>query len=73
MEEAEVATVKRYTIRVPNEIASAIQMLADIEGKSVNQVVVEAMADRVAGSREDPEARARVEEQIRVLREQYGL
>jgi hypothetical protein len=65
--------VKRFSIRVPNEVAIAAQQLAEIEGTSINQLVIDCLAERVSAARNDPKAKAKVEEQIGILREQYDL
>ena len=65
--------VKRWSVRVPDGLALAASTLAEIEGKSINQLVVELLAARLASAKTDPETVARVKAEIDAIREQYGL
>jgi hypothetical protein len=39
-------TVKKFTIRVPDQIAAGTQLLTEIEGTSVNQLIVDLLAKK---------------------------
>jgi hypothetical protein len=67
------AGMKRYSIRIPNEIASGAQLLTEIEGTSINQLVIDLLAERIEKVRKDPKQRAKIEQHLEVLKQQYGL
>ena len=66
-------TMRRYSVRLPEEVAASAALLAEVEGKSMNQLVVESLVQRVAESRDDPEVTERVKKHFAMLKEQYGL
>jgi hypothetical protein len=57
------------TVRLPDELAADAEALARVEGKSVNELVKDALSDTVARRRRDPKFKARVRQIIEEDRE----
>ena len=73
MQQTEERTVKRWSIRMPDDLATAAELLASVQGVSVNQLVIELVETKVAQVREEPATLRQIEEQVSRMREQYGL
>ena len=51
---------KNITVRLPDELAADAEVLARVEGQSVNETVKQALAEAVERRRRDPEFKARL-------------
>jgi len=60
---------KNMTVRLPDDLAAEAEALARVEGKSVNEVVKDAITDTVERRRRDPKFKARVRQIIEEDRE----
>lgn len=60
---------KNMTVRLPDDLAADTEALARVEGKSVNEVVKEALRDTVERRRRDPKFKARIHQIIEEDRE----
>ena len=60
---------KNMTVRLPDDLAADAEALARVEGKSVNELVKDALADTVERRRRDPKFKARVRQIIEEDRE----
>ncbi len=61
------------TVRVPDNAATAAEVLADVPGISINQLMVGLLPEEQKGAKIDPQPAARVNREIKYLREQHGL
>ncbi len=55
---------RAFTVRLPEEQADVVEMLAQVEGVPVAQVVRASLDDRIAARRADPEFAARLHKTI---------
>jgi predicted transcriptional regulator len=60
---------KNMTVRLPDELAADAEALARVEGKSVNELVKDALSETVERRRRDPKFKARVRQIIEEDRE----
>ena len=60
---------KNMTVRLPDELAADAEALARVEGKSVNELVKDALRETVEQRRRDPKFKARVRQIIEEDRE----
>lgn len=60
---------KNLTVRLPDDLAADTEALARVEGKSVNELVKDALSETVERRRRDPEFKARVRQIIEEDRE----
>lgn len=60
---------KNMTIRLPDDLAADTEALARVEGKSVNELVKEALGETVERRRRDPKFKARISQIIEEDRE----
>jgi len=60
---------KNMTVRLPDELAADAEALARVEGKSVNELVKDALSETVDRRRRDPKFKARVRQIIEEDRE----
>lgn len=60
---------KNMTVRLPDDLAADTEALARVEGKSVNELVKDALSETVERRRRDPEFKARVRQIIEEDRE----
>ena len=51
---------KNITVRLPDELAADAEVLARVEGQSVNETVKQALAEAVERRRRDPEFKERL-------------
>ncbi|MGD0084669.1 MAG: hypothetical protein ABSD78_15980 [Acidimicrobiales bacterium] len=61
---------KNLTVRLPDAIAADTEVLARVEGKSLNETVQQALIEAVARRRNDPEFKARL---TRIIEEDREL
>ena len=60
---------RNMTVRLPDELAADAEALARVEGKSVNELVKDALTDTVEQRRRDPKFKARLRQIIEEDRE----
>ena len=51
---------RNMTVRLPDDLAADAEALARVEGKSVNELVKEALGETVERRRRDPKLKARI-------------
>ena len=59
-----MSETRAMTVRLNPDLAEDVEFLAKVEGTSVNEQVQQALADRVAERRADPEFAARLQKAI---------
>lgn len=60
---------RNMTVRLPDDLAADAEALARVEGKSVNELVKDALTDTVEQRRRDPKFKARLRQIIEEDRE----
>ena len=60
---------RNMTVRLPDDLAADTEALARVEGKSVNELVKEALEETVERRRRDPKFKARISQIIEEDRE----
>ena len=60
---------RNMTVRFPDDLAADTEALARVEGKSVNELVKEALEETVERRRRDPKFKARISQIIEEDRE----
>lgn len=60
---------RNMTVRLPDDLAADAEALARVEGKSVNELVKEALGEAVERRRRDPKFKARISQIVEEDRE----
>lgn len=56
---------KRWSIRLDEQLAATVEVIADMRDQSINQLVVQQLEELVAASRDDSAFREQVEQSLR--------
>jgi predicted transcriptional regulator len=73
MPKAAKGETKKVLLRLDPDLADQVGMLAEVEGRTVSDVIREAIADHVERRRQDPAFQRLVKESLRRQRRLLGL